>query len=1193
MALPENFDTFTLKGSYSDFFGEPVAGKLIIQPTASHIKHLDSDLIIIAKAREITLNAQGAFSEVIPITQDPDLVPNFQYSVTENIDGAPRRVYNIEVPLSVAGTVQDLADFVPVGNVPSGTTALTRAVADLLYAPIGTTGGGGGGDGSGTDGREVELRRGTTHIQWRYVGAATWTDLVALADITGPQGIQGIQGPQGTQGIQGIPGPPGADGADGAPGAPGAPGADGADGASAYDVAVMNGFTGTVQEWLDSLVGPEGPQGPEGPAGSGGTGSDLNRIVVGGDSHSEGAYGGGSTLGAHLSTMLGGVPVKESGYGGAASKHVAHMIGADPYYLSVVGNTIPASGAVDLTAAVPSRVYVTFNKQTGTIAGVHGLLGTSTFTRTEAGDATSVLPGTAFVPDRATDTAGRLAVIWCGNNDDNHGMSAAEAITELKKIAKKFGDRIIVVTPCDGTVASGNGTPMTDWENAYAAEFGPRCLNIRTFLNQHGLTWAGLTPTAGDNEDIAAGRIPRSLYHTDGQHLNDAGRQVSARKIAQMAEAMGFIVPVSAAPAPEVDATKPSVVTGLAYSNLTSSGWTQSWAEASDNVGVTGYRVYLNGVQYGSQVVGTSVAITGRAQNTEYSVTVRAVDAAGNLSDPSDVLTVTTLVSADTTDPSIPTGLAYSNLTDIGWTQTWNASTDNSGQAPTYRVFLDGVQYGSDVTGTSLAITGRTASTTYQVTVRSVDAAGNESDPSAALPVTTNAAAGGGTYSLDTDSGVIADYKADALPVGALASWAPARGIETVALSQATTAKQPAVVDALTPAGTKAVKFTATDADLMTADWTGEYDQPMTAVGVIRTLNNNAYAWGGLGSTASDNGSYLYHGTDGDWQTSGEGSNIDLGVPASTDWTVVVLVYNGTSSRQYFNSKTPSTVTTYVQGTMKGLTAGSNRSQTTPSNVEIARLAFVNRALTTAEAEKVIDDLTEQYLTPPGGFPVAVPYLFDADDAVVTGADSGGVTGSGTASGFNMAKSQAGNGHVTVATHDGHTFLASGNLVLDDVPLPASSTPAGEHLPLVSFAGVFRVNAATGGGHKIAHLTTDLTAGSHSTNNWDGYIFYKPDTKTIQVRGNTGNEVVATVTGAVGELHAVVVTSSGNVISVWIDGVLQGTTGAWTDQTILKRFVVGNQTSGMWAEFATDTRTWTPTEAADISDYLTSKYAIA
>lgn len=47
-------------------------------------------------------------------------------------------------------------------------------------------------------------------------------------------------------------------------GLPGEQGIPGDEGLSAYEVAVLNGFTGTEQEWLDSLVGPEGPSGSEG-----------------------------------------------------------------------------------------------------------------------------------------------------------------------------------------------------------------------------------------------------------------------------------------------------------------------------------------------------------------------------------------------------------------------------------------------------------------------------------------------------------------------------------------------------------------------------------------------------------------------------------------------------------------------------------------------------------------------------------------------------------------------------------------------------------------------------------------------------------------------------------------------------------------------------------------------------------------
>jgi hypothetical protein len=39
-------------------------------------------------------------------------------------------------------------------------------------------------------------------------------------------------------------------------------------GDSAYQIAVDNGFVGTEEEWLESLVGPAGPTGPTGPTGA-------------------------------------------------------------------------------------------------------------------------------------------------------------------------------------------------------------------------------------------------------------------------------------------------------------------------------------------------------------------------------------------------------------------------------------------------------------------------------------------------------------------------------------------------------------------------------------------------------------------------------------------------------------------------------------------------------------------------------------------------------------------------------------------------------------------------------------------------------------------------------------------------------------------------------------------------------------
>ena len=53
---------------------------------------------------------------------------------------------------------------------------------------------------AGKDGREVELGSNDTHLLWRYVGESGWHDLIAIADITGPQGPQGEKGEKGDPG---------------------------------------------------------------------------------------------------------------------------------------------------------------------------------------------------------------------------------------------------------------------------------------------------------------------------------------------------------------------------------------------------------------------------------------------------------------------------------------------------------------------------------------------------------------------------------------------------------------------------------------------------------------------------------------------------------------------------------------------------------------------------------------------------------------------------------------------------------------------------------------------------------------------------------------------------------------------------------------------------------------------------------
>ena len=73
----------------------------------------------------------------------------------------------------------------------------------------------------GASGREIELQKGATYLQYRYTGDSSWTDLVALADITGATGSKGETGDKGDKGDKGDTGDTGPQGIQGETGAKG------------------------------------------------------------------------------------------------------------------------------------------------------------------------------------------------------------------------------------------------------------------------------------------------------------------------------------------------------------------------------------------------------------------------------------------------------------------------------------------------------------------------------------------------------------------------------------------------------------------------------------------------------------------------------------------------------------------------------------------------------------------------------------------------------------------------------------------------------------------------------------------------------------------------------------------------------------------------------------------------------------
>jgi chitodextrinase len=194
------------------------------------------------------------------------------------------------------------------------------------------------------------------------------------------------------------------------------------------------------------------------------------------------------------------------------------------------------------------------------------------------------------------------------------------------------------------------------------------------------------------------------------------------------------------------DATAPSVPTNLQGTGASASQVNLTWTASTDNVGVTGYRVYRNGSLVASPA-GTSYSDTGLSEVTSYSYTVAAYDAAGNASAQCGAVAVSTL---DATAPSVPTNLQATVVSTSRIDLSWTASTDNVAVTG-YRVYRDGSLVASP-SGTSYSDTGLSAGTTYAYRVAAADAAGNVSAQCTAVNATTQSGSWGGTVLIGTAS---------------------------------------------------------------------------------------------------------------------------------------------------------------------------------------------------------------------------------------------------------------------------------------------------------------------------------------------------------------------------------------------------------------------------------------------------------
>jgi chitodextrinase len=208
------------------------------------------------------------------------------------------------------------------------------------------------------------------------------------------------------------------------------------------------------------------------------------------------------------------------------------------------------------------------------------------------------------------------------------------------------------------------------------------------------------------------------------------------------ADAAGNVSPLATKTAQTAacsDTQPPSTPSSLSTSSVTQTSMKLSWKASTDNVGVTGYRLFLNGSQAGTST-SASYSFAGLSCGTSYTLGVAAYDAAGNLSSTASMSHATN-ACPDTQSPTTPAGLGTSSATQTSLTLSWTASTDNVAVTG-YQLFLNGSQVGTS-TSTSYSFSGLTCATSYTLGVTAYDAAGNVSG-TAAVSTSTAACVGGG-----------------------------------------------------------------------------------------------------------------------------------------------------------------------------------------------------------------------------------------------------------------------------------------------------------------------------------------------------------------------------------------------------------------------------------------------------------------
>jgi chitodextrinase len=328
-----------------------------------------------------------------------------------------------------------------------------------------------------------------------------------------------------------------------------------------------------------------------------------------------------------------------------------------------IGNTGLNTSFTDsgLTPATSYSYYVVAQDEAGNSSGPGNTISVTTISDEEAPSAITDLSAsnttattTLLSWSPATDNVGISNYQILQGNVIIGNVQATTSFTVTGLAPETSYSFTVVAQDVSGNLSSESNTVVITTATAPATDTeAPSAVSDlsanNTSANTTQLSWSASTDNTGvinyeifqDNSSIGNSGTATTFNVSGLAAQTSYVFYVRARDEAGNISNIGNSITVTTAAAQ--DTSPPTNVANLNASNTTSNSTFLSWNASSDNVGVVNYAVYRNGTLISNSGTNTSFSVSGLSPNTSYTFTVRAADAAGNVSGNSNAVSVTTL----------------------------------------------------------------------------------------------------------------------------------------------------------------------------------------------------------------------------------------------------------------------------------------------------------------------------------------------------------------------------------------------------------------------------------------------------------------------------------------------------------------------------------------------------------------------